>query len=173
MRLIYNFVAEVALAGGNVHSDAIQKTGGVRRSALDATLHEPPKVEHYRRVYMPSDIPNYDFALLVSGWSAQHADIADNDIVLCENIKSGFAPEAGYIVITKAEHVNSANGIHPDWKCLRVVEEVLDDGTISVSTTVRLADESKLEFENIPISAVIGHGVYSFPVSQIEPKMHQ
>lgn len=168
MGLKYNFVAEVALAGGNTPPLPSATLGNIRRSALKDTLHEPPKVEHFKRVYIPSDVPDYDFALLVSGWSAQHAGIADDNIVLCAGIDNNFTPQKGYIIITKAEHIKNSNGVHPDWKCLRVVEDVLDGGIVSVSTTVRLREGNQLEYETIPRAAIIGHGVYAFPASQIE-----
>lgn len=79
--LVRSFTAEVALAGGGAVSsindmDTSQGDLPVRQSALKKTLHDTPKTKNYKQVYLPKSIPQYDFAVLVSGWSARHADSA-------------------------------------------------------------------------------------------------
>jgi hypothetical protein len=166
-RFFSEFEVETALAGASAALSGVVNERAVGQSALKAQTHNPPIKKIFSNVYLASDIPDFDFALLVSGWSVEHGGVGDNDVVLCNAIGEGFSFEPGKIVVTKAKDLDTIDGVNGEWKCLRYVESVDNTGDVIVSSSAGPVGNRTLSRHSLDRSSIIGYGVYKFNSSQL------
>jgi len=133
--------------------------GGLRANGKMESYSNPPLNRTINNLYLDSSAPNFDGAYTVRGNSVSHGDIIDGDVVLYKDSEN-MELKKGSVVALPANLYNTINDFHEDWLCLRVVEEILKDEKLKVSSS----NGNDIATQTVETKDVRAKIVYAFSV---------
>ncbi len=114
-----------------------------------------------RNTFFSADLPKFQGAYQVHGPSVSHIGIHDGEFILWNSVSDNSEVRTGDIVILNAADCNPDKHFHKDWRCLRAVEGIEDDGMIRLSS---ISEDQNKKIQSVEFKKIQSKAVYAFTI---------